>query len=659
MMLGIEYVPYIISFCRIGRLSMIVLACDRITKSFGVDIILNQITFSVNEGARLGVVGGNGAGKTTLFNIIAGEMSQDSGEIYKLKDTTMAYLPQNTVLMSKKTIWDELMEVFRPLLDMEETLRQMEEKMADYGSMGEDEYNRLLNEYSRLQETFDRQGGYSYESFIRGVLVGLGFSPQEFDAPIDHLSGGQKTRVALAKVLLEKPSLLLLDEPTNHLDLDAMQWLEEYLQSYPGTIMVISHDRYFLDALCDHILEVENRTARLYSGNYSGYVNQKSQWVAQREREYKAQQREIARQEEIIERYRSFNREKSIRAAESRQKRLDKMERVEKVHHDDQISFSFDIDRQSGRDVLAVDSLSKAFGDNRLFEDISFNIRIGDRVALIGPNGCGKSTLFKIILGVIPPSSGSVRMGTGVEIGYYDQELQSLDPGNTVLEELWRDFPHMRETEIRNALAARLFKGDSVYKSVGSLSGGEKGHLLLTKLVLDNNNFLLLDEPTNHLDMSSREELERALMEFPGTILMISHDRYFLNKLANRVIAMESGDITEYLGNYDDYVNKKRELAAQADQRDKEKENISKTLVREERRRQRMERERAREEKEKLENLEGQIHQMEDEIKELEALMADPDLYDDVDRMLDVQQRYAQVKEELEELYSRWIGMAK
>ncbi|MGI5852414.1 MAG: ABC-F family ATP-binding cassette domain-containing protein, partial [Caldicoprobacterales bacterium] len=451
----------------------------------------------------------------------------------------------------------------------------------------------------------------------------------------------------------------LLDEPTNHLDLDAMQWLEEYLQSYPGTIMVISHDRYFLDALCDHILEVENRTARLYSGNYSGYVNQKSQWVAQREREYKAQQREIARQEEIIERYRSFNREKSIRAAESRQKRLDKMERVEKVHHDDQISFSFDIDRQSGRDVLAVDSLSKAFGDNRLFEDISFNIRLGDRVALIGPNGCGKSTLFKIILGVIPPSSGSVRMGTGVEIGYYDQELQSLDPGNTVLEELWRDFPHMRETEIRNALAARLFKGDSVYKSVGSLSGGEKGHLLLTKLVLDNNNFLLLDEPTNHLDMSSREELERALMEFPGTILMISHDRYFLNKLANRVIAMESGDITEYLGNYDDYVNKKRELAAQADQRDKEKENISKTLVREERRRQRMERERAREEKEKLENLEGRIHQMEDEIKELEALMADPDLYDDVDRMLDVQQRYAQVKGELEELYSRWIGMAK
>ena len=636
---------------------MIVLACDRITKSFGVDIILNQITFSVNEGSRLGVVGGNGAGKTTLFNIIAGEMSPDSGEIYKLRDTTMAYLPQNTVLMSEKTIWDELMEVFRPLLDMEETLRQMEAKMADYISMDEGEYTRLLNEYSRLQETFDRQGGYSYESFIRGVLVGLGFSPEEFDSPIDHLSGGQKTRVALTKVLLEKPSLLLLDEPTNHLDLDAMQWLEEYLQSYPGTIMVISHDRYFLDALCDHILEVENKTARLYSGNYSSYVDQKAQWIAQREREYKAQQREIARQEEIIERYRSFNREKSIRAAESRQKRLDKMERVEKVYHGYQISFSFDIDRQSGRDVLAVDSLSKAFGDNRLFEDISFNIRLGDRVALIGPNGCGKSTLFKIILGKIPPSSGTVKTGTGVEIGYYDQELQSLDPNNTVLEELWRDFPQMRETEIRNALAARLFRGDSVYKSVGSLSGGEKGHLLLTKLVLANNNFLLLDEPTNHLDMPSREELERTLLEFPGTILMISHDRYFLNKLANRVIAMESGGITEYLGNYDDYVNKKRELQALAEQKDKE--SVSKTISREERRRQRMERERAREERERLENLEGQIHQMEEEIKELESLMADPALYDDVDRMLDVQQRYAQVKEELEELYSKWINLAK
>lgn len=637
---------------------MIVLACDKVTKSFGVNLILNQITFTVNDGSRLGVVGGNGAGKTTLFNIIAGDLSVDSGEIHKHRETTMAYLPQNTVLMSHRTLWDELLGVFEALIEQEDTLRRMEEKMAHYSSMDEAEYSRLLSEYSRLQESFDSRGGYSYESYIRGVLIGLGFSQHEFNTPIAHLSGGQKTRVALAKVLLEKPNLLLLDEPTNHLDLSAMQWLEEYLLSYPGTIMVISHDRYFLDAVCDNILEIENRAGRLYGGNYSNYIIQKSQWNAQREKEYIAQQKEISRQEGIIERYRSFNREKSIRAAESRQKRLDKMERLEKIHDMDRIDFSFGIDRQSGRDVLSVESLSKAFGDKSLFEDISFDIRLGDRVALIGPNGCGKSTLLKIILDEMPPSSGIVKKGVGVEIGYYDQELNSLNPQNMVIEELWDDFPQMRETEIRNALAARLFKGDSVYKSVASLSGGEKGHLILTKLVLSNNNFLLLDEPTNHLDMASREELEQALTEYPGTILMVSHDRYFLNKIADRVIEMESGDITEYLGNYDDYVNKKGALDALTGRNEKIPD-ITRTASREERRRERMERERAKEEKERLENLEVRIHQLEDEIKDLEAMMADPGLYDDVNKMLEVQQRYELLKDELEGVYSKWMNLAK
>ncbi|HZJ57261.1 MAG TPA: ABC-F family ATP-binding cassette domain-containing protein [Clostridia bacterium] len=637
---------------------MIVLACDKVTKSFGVNLILNQITFTVNDGSRLGVVGGNGAGKTTLFNIIAGDLSVDSGEIHKHRETTMAYLPQNTVLMSHRTLWDELLGVFEALIEQEDTLRRMEEKMAHYSSMDETEYSRLLSEYSRLQESFDSRGGYSYESYIRGVLIGLGFSQHEFNTPIAHLSGGQKTRVALAKVLLEKPNLLLLDEPTNHLDLSAMQWLEEYLLSYPGTIMVISHDRYFLDAVCDNILEIENRAGRLYGGNYSNYIIQKSQWNAQREKEYIAQQKEISRQEGIIERYRSFNREKSIRAAESRQKRLDKMERLEKIHDMDRIDFSFGIDRQSGRDVLSVESLSKAFGDKSLFEDISFDIRLGDRVALIGPNGCGKSTLLKIILDEMPPSSGIVKKGVGVEIGYYDQELNSLNPQNMVIEELWDDFPQMRETEIRNALAARLFKGDSVYKSVASLSGGEKGHLILTKLVLSNNNFLLLDEPTNHLDMASREELEQALTEYPGTILMVSHDRYFLNKIADRVIEMESGDITEYLGNYDDYVNKKGALDALTGRNEKIPD-ITRTASREERRRERMERERAKEEKERLENLEVRIHQLEDEIKDLEVMMADPGLYDDVNKMLEVQQRYELLKDELEGVYSKWMNLAK
>ena len=635
---------------------MIVLACDQVTKSFGVDIILNQITFSVNAGYCIGIVGGNGAGKSTLFKLIANLLPMDSGDIYKAKDTTIAYLPQNTVLESNKTIWDELMQVFIPLLEMEGVLRRMEQEMANYHSLNDDEYARLLSEYSKLQESFEEQGGYSYESYIKGILTGLGFSSKEFHMPVEHLSGGQKTRVALAKVLLEKPNLLLLDEPTNHLDLDAMQWLEEYLSAYPGTIMIISHDRYFLDALCDNILEIENTACHMYNGNYSSYQEQKSQWVAQREKEYSTQQKEIARQQEIIERYRSFNREKSIRAAESRQKRLEKMERVEKVQHAEEISFSFDINRQSGRDVLRVDSLSKAFGDHSLFKDISFNVRLGDRIAIIGPNGCGKSTLFKIILGKLPPTSGSVKIGTGVEMGYYDQELTSLNAQNTVIEELWDSFPQMTETEIRNALAARLFKGDDVYKPVSSLSGGEKGHLILTKLVLSNKNFLLLDEPTNHLDMSSREELEQALIDYPGTILMVSHDRYFINKIAHRVIAMESGDITEYLGNYDDYVEKKKTLESRTTQNN-ETASPSRTALKEERRRERLEREKAREQKERLVALEQHIHDLEEEIKALEIQMADPKLYKDVDEMLKVQQRYGDLKEELDGFYSEWMNL--
>ena len=637
---------------------MIVLACDKVTKSFGIDIILNQITFSVNAGERIGVVGGNGAGKSTLFKIIAGILPMDSGEIYKAKDTTLGYLPQNTVLESDKTIWDELMQVFAPVLELERDLRKMEQQMADYDSMDETQYLKLLNEYSKLQESFEEQGGYSYESYIKGVLTGLGFLPEEFQMPIPHLSGGQKTRVALAKVLLEKPNILLLDEPTNHLDLDAIQWLEDYLSVYPGTVMIISHDRYFLDSLCNNILEIENTTCRLYKGNYTSYQKQKSQWIAQREKEYTAQQKEIARQQEIIERYRSINTEKSVKAAESRQKMLDKMEKVEKVYYAQQAHFSFDINRQSGRDVLMVDSLSKAFGDNVLFEDISFHLRLGDRVAIIGPNGCGKSTLFKIILGKIPPTSGSVKIGTGVEIGYYDQELTSLNPNNTVLDELWDSFPQMTETEIRNALAARLFKGDDVYKPVASLSGGEKSRLILTKLVLGNNNLLMLDEPTNHLDMPSREELEKALVEFPGTILMISHDRYFLNKIANRIIVLESGKIKQYLGNYDDYINKKREMEILENQSKEQAPELTRTALKEQRRRQRLERQKAREERERLASLEQEIHRLEQEIEALELEMADPKLYEDKEEMFKVQQQYEKLRDEVDKLYTEWMELA-
>lgn len=639
---------------------MIVLACNQITKSFGVDIILNQITFSVNAGYCIGVVGGNGAGKSTLFKIITGLLDQDSGEVYKAKDTSIAYLPQDTVLESNKTIWDELIQIFTPIIELEQVLRDMENQMVHYDSMDEKEYSKLMDEYSKLQESFEEQDGYSYQSYIRGVLIGLGFSSEDFYKPIEHLSGGQKTRVALAKVLLEKPNLLLLDEPTNHLDLDAMQWLEEYLSVYPGTIMIISHDRYFLDSLCDNILEIENNQSHMFPGNYSLYQEKKSEWLALREKEYNSQQKEITRQENIIERYRSFNREKSIRAAESRQKKLDKMDRVDQVQGVDEVDFDFDIKRQSGREVLKVESLSKAFGSNSLFRDISFDIRLGDRVAIIGPNGCGKSTLFNIILDKLPPSSGSIKVGTGVEIGYYDQELTSLNEENTVLEELWDAFPQMTETQIRNALAARLFRGDDVYKSVSSLSGGEKGHLVLTKLVLSKNNFLLLDEPTNHLDMASREELEQALTEYPGTILMVSHDRYFLNKMVDRIIVMESESINEYLGNYDDYIDKRKALLDLSNLREEKNRSASastRTAMKDERRRERLEREEEKRHKEILSELEVQIHRVEDKIKTLENQMSDPSLYDDINEMLKVQEKYAQLKKKLEGLYSEWMGL--
>ncbi|NLJ41451.1 MAG: ABC-F family ATP-binding cassette domain-containing protein [Clostridiales bacterium] len=635
---------------------MIILTCDKISKSFGIDIILNQITFSVNDGTCMGIIGGNGAGKSTLFKILAGLLPQDDGDIYMAAHTTLGYLPQNDTLQSDKNIWDELLQVFSPVLSLEDEMRQMEHAMAHCVSMDTNEYSELLKKYSKIQETFEEQGGYSYESYIRGVLIGLGFSQEEFYMPIAHLSGGQKTRVSLAKVLLRKPNLLLLDEPTNHLDLSAMQWLEGYLSTYPGTIMIISHDRYFLDTLCDNILEIENTNSTVYSGNYTDYQKQKAQSLAQQEKEYTLQQKEIRRQEAIIERYRSFNREKSIKAAKRRQKTLDRMEKVDKVQYSKDISFSFDVNRQSGRDVLSVDSLGKTFDKEPLFKDVAFDIRIGDRVAIIGPNGCGKSTLLKIILGKLSPTSGTIKIGTGVETGYYDQELTSLNGENTVIEELWSSFPKMTETEIRNALAARLFKGDDVYKKVSSLSGGEKGHLILTKLVLSNKNFLLLDEPTNHLDMTSREKLEQALADYPGTILAISHDRYFLNRIANRIFKMESGNITQYMGNYDDYLEKVRLLESLAVQ-EIEDNNPRTTQLKKNRRQERLEREKIRANKERLAILEQQIHEAEEEIGVLEERMSDPDLYDNVDEMLKVQQKYTSLKERLDKLYFEWDSL--
>jgi ATP-binding cassette subfamily F protein 3 len=581
----------------------------------------------------------------------------DSGNIYISKNMTIGYLPQNTVLESNNTIWDELMQVFSSVIEIEKRLRQIEIEMSNYHSMNERQYQKLLDDYSALQEKFEKCNGYNYRSLIRGVLSGLGFTAEEYEQPICQLSGGQKTRIALGKILLEKPDILLLDEPTNHLDLDATQWLEGYLSEYPGTILMISHDRYFLDNLCDSILEIENGRSSFFKGNYSEYNRKKQQLNEQHQKEYELQQKEIARQQQIIQRFRSFNREKSIRAAESRQKALDRMEKIEKVYMPESIRFTFDIRKQSGQDVLFVQDVTKSFGSQPLFENISFSIHRGDRVGIIGPNGCGKSTLLKIILGDMKPSSGKIVLGTGVEIGYYDQELTSLHKENDILNEVWNDFPNLTELEIRNALAAFLFKGDDVYKIIGSLSGGEKSRVLLTKLMLSGNNFLLLDEPTNNLDMASRERLEKALLEYPGTILVVSHDRYFLNKIVDRILAMEPDGIKEYLGNYNDYLEKKKAFAAfQEPQPNLEP---TKTALKEERKRQRQEQEKRRQKQKEINNLEDCISKLEEKIKLLEEQMCDPALYGDLETMLKIQQEYKETKEHLDVVYSQWMQMTE
>jgi ATP-binding cassette subfamily F protein 3 len=472
---------------------MIILSCDNISKAFGIDIILDKISFSVNMGSRVGIVGANGSGKSTLLKIIIKEHSPDSGYVRISSGLSIGYLSQETSLDSSQTIWNELLEVFNPVLELEGQLRDVEKKMASLSDMNSPAYKQLMDNYSSLCETFNDMEGYSYQSYMRGVLTGLGFCPDEYGKLISQLSGGEKTRIALAKLLLRKPDLLLLDEPTNHLDLNAIQWLESYLNEYSGTIMLISHDRYFIDYLCDTILEIENKQGHIYKGNYSSYIEKKTQMTEQQQKEYSLYQKEISRQQSIIQRYKSFNREKSIRAAESREKMLSKIEAVEKPFQTESVQMYFSVDTQSGNDVLEVSNLSKSFADSPLFENISFSLRRGDRVAVIGPNGAGKSTLFKIILRNILPTSGHVKIGTGVKIGYYDQEQTSLNDKSTVIDEIWNEIPNLDETRIRNALAAFLFKGDDVYKPINILSGGEKGRVILAKLMLSRDNFLLLD----------------------------------------------------------------------------------------------------------------------------------------------------------------------
>lgn len=643
-----------------------------LSKSYGVRAILSNITMLVNEREKIGLVGINGAGKSTFLQIIAGEMSYDSGDIFVSKETTIGYLAQNSGLTSGKTIREETLDVFAGLLAVEQELRDLEVAMADPDLIADAKrYEETLNRYSVRSEWFREKGGYAIEAKIRGILSGMGFSDFPQDTQVDTLSGGQKTRLALAKMLLAEPDLLLLDEPTNHLDIDTLTWLEDYLRGYPGAIVVVSHDRYFLDALVGTIYEIERHASKRYSGNYSRFIEIKAAEYEAEMKQYEKQQDEISRMEDFVQK--NIVRASTTKRAQSRRKALDKMERLDKPLGDlKRANFSFEIDRITGKDVLSAEALSMAYGtDSPLFRNVSFKLSRSETVALIGPNGIGKSSLFKILTDNHEPNSGSFVWGANVKLGFYDQEQKDLNPQNTVLEELWGAYPHLEEARIRTVLGNFLFSGEDVFKRVAALSGGEKARVSLAKLMLLNANVLILDEPTNHLDLYSKEILEASLIDYEGTLLFISHDRYFLNKMAERILELTPGGMLSFLGNYDDYVEKKKDLAEFAaelplkeQQGNRQRETGSSGMaapsgktaaadVQADKQARREDRSRQR----KLEQLERDIAAHESDITELEQQLASPEVFNDYVLVLEKNAELEKVRLELEGFYAEWENL--
>ncbi|MEG2949205.1 MAG: ABC-F family ATP-binding cassette domain-containing protein [Clostridia bacterium] len=626
---------------------MILISVQNVQKSFGTHEVLQDVSFSLQKGEKMGLVGVNGCGKTTLLKMITGEMQPDGGMIHKGKDLRIGYLAQVDDIALTDTVWGALLRVFEEVIGMETRLRELESELAVH-SGNEELTLRLSGEYQRLTERFSQAEGYAYEGEMLGVLGGLGLKPEMSDRLVSTLSGGERTRLSLAKLLLQKPDVILMDEPTNHLDLEAIEWLQNYLTEYRGSLLLISHDRYFLDHVCTTMGELLGGRMIKFTGNYTEYMKKRTADFETRMKAFNLQQKEIDRERAIIERYRSFNREKSIKAAESRQKRLDKIERVDKPIEENHVRFSFDARRRSGEDALEVKNLQKSFEGQTLFENLSFKMRTGDRVALIGPNGVGKSTLFKILMNKLTPDRGSAKYGTNVDVGYYDQHQQELNPMNTVLDEVWNSFPTMEQTHIRGALGLFLFSGDDVFEQIGKLSGGERGRVALTKLMLKKDNLLLLDEPTNHLDMDSREVLEDALEDFPGTILAISHDRYFINRFADHILVMGENGMTEYLGNFDDYVEKRDRPQAPQEMLGHE---VTKTAQVKERKRDRQQSARLRELKAAVKQAEEAIAQNERRIAEIEALLSDPTTYADTEKTREVTEQYKQEQNKTEALY--------
>ena len=636
-----------------------ILSCQSICKSFGEKVILQDASFHIEEREKAALIGNNGAGKTTLLRIIMEEISADSGQVVIAKDKKIGYLAQYQDIHGHHTIYEELMTTKQYILDMEDKIRSLEQEMKYVAG---DKLESLMNSYTRLTHQFELENGYAYKSEIVGVLKGLGFEEEDYGKQIENLSGGQKTRVALGKLLISKPDILLLDEPTNHLDMESIAWLETYLLNYPCAVFIVSHDRYFLDKVVTKIVEIEAAQMRMYEGNYSAYALKKAQLRDAQYKAYLNQQREIKHQEAVITKLRSFNREKSIKRAESRVKMLDKIQRIEKpIEIDNQMRISLEPRFISGNDVLTVEGLSKAFPGQTLFTDINFEIKRGERVALIGNNGTGKTTILKILNGIVDADAGRFALGSKVQIGYYDQEHHVLHMEKTIFQEISDTYPTLTETEIRNMLAAFLFTGDDVFKLISSLSGGERGRVSLAKLMLSEANFLILDEPTNHLDIASKEILEEALNSYTGTVLYVSHDRYFINQTATRIMDLTNQAIVNYIGDYDYYLEKKDEMTriyapAQETAAQEVKENVSETKLTWQQQKEEQALKRKRENE--LKKVEARIEELEARDKEIDETMVLPDICTNVAECTKLSREKAAIAEELEGLYEKWEELA-
>lgn len=628
-----------------------ILNCNNIDKTFVDNHVLKNASFHIEDYEKAAIVGINGAGKSTLLKIIVGDMSADSGQVTFGKDKTFGYLAQHQAVDTENSIFDELLTVKQEVLDLEAAIRQTE---LDMKSAEGTALDALLKKYSSMTHRFEDINGYAYKSEVTGILKGLGFTDEEFTKKVCTLSGGQKTRIALGKLLLQKPDLIMLDEPTNHLDLNSIAWLETYLLNYKGAVIIVSHDRYFLDRITTKIIEIDNGVVSSFHGNYSDYATQKEHLRIEQMHAYLNQQREIKHQEEVIEKLRSFNREKSIKRAESREKMLDKIERIEKpteVKADMKLTLT--PRKTSGNDVLQINGLSKAFDNQVLFSDVGFEIKRGEHVAIIGDNGTGKTTLLKIINEILPPDTGTIRLGTNVQIGYYDQEHHVLHMEKTLFEEISDDYPDLTNTEIRNTLAAFLFTGEDVFKKISSLSGGERGRVSLAKLMLSESNFLILDEPTNHLDITSKEILESALNSYEGTVLYVSHDRYFINKTATRILELTQKEFINYIGNYDYYLEKKDILQPTAKEETVTKiagpsaEKLDWKLQKELQAKQ-------RKKENDLKKCEDRIGILEEKNQALDKEMAKPENATNVAKLQEITKEKATIEAELETLYAEW-----